>query len=254
MSSTATRQYQGDRCPPTWRAAAAALRGPSGRTRTGIGHDSHPFGPGAPLALGGVEIEGAPRLHGHSDGDVALHAISDALLGAAGLGDLGRMFPAGPATPAASTARELLDDVVGRARAAGWRPASLDLTIVAGRPQLGSRLDAMRDAIAGRSGSTRSAVNVKASTGQPRRHGGCRPVDLGARHRGARGAPDDDPAPRHARRRRRPLVPLDGGHVAHLLVRPDRLRAGAHRQLPLVPVRRPARPPPALAGHPGDAG
>ena len=70
------------------------------RTRTGIGHDSHPFGPGdARSALGGVEIDGAPRLAGHSDGDVALHAIADALLGATGLGDLGRLFPADARTP-----------------------------------------------------------------------------------------------------------------------------------------------------------
>ena len=60
--------------------AAAALQGPGGRIRTGIGHDSHPFGPGMPLVLGGVRIDGAPRLHGHSDGDVALHAVCDALL------------------------------------------------------------------------------------------------------------------------------------------------------------------------------
>src|SRR5206468_1597462 len=62
--------------------------------RIGYGADSHPFGPHAPLALGGVEVPGAPRLAGHSDGDVVLHAIADALLGAAGLGDLGRLHPA----------------------------------------------------------------------------------------------------------------------------------------------------------------
>ena len=69
------------------------ILGGAGVLRTGIGHDSHPFGPGSPLMLGGVEIRGAPRLHGHSDGDVVLHAIADALLGAAALGDLGRLFP-----------------------------------------------------------------------------------------------------------------------------------------------------------------
>ncbi|MEO7665030.1 MAG: 2-C-methyl-D-erythritol 2,4-cyclodiphosphate synthase, partial [Candidatus Limnocylindrales bacterium] len=70
-------------------AAAAPAASP---LRTGLGTDSHPFGPGDPLRLGGVQIDGAPALHGHSDGDVALHALGDALLGAAGLGDLGRMF------------------------------------------------------------------------------------------------------------------------------------------------------------------
>ena len=145
--------------------AAAALQGSGGRTRTGIGHDSHPFGPGTPLVLGGVRIEGAPRLHGHSDGDVALHAVCDALLGAAGLGDLGRIFPAGPATPADIAGAVLLEDVVRRVVAAGLRPASVDLTIVAGRPKLGSRLDAMRDALAAALGLDTTRVNVKASTG-----------------------------------------------------------------------------------------
>ena len=67
--------------------------------RTGFGTDRHPFGPGTGLRLGGIEIAGAPRLAGHSDGDVALHAVADALLGAAGLGDLGRLFPADARTP-----------------------------------------------------------------------------------------------------------------------------------------------------------
>ena len=95
-----------------------------GRARTGIGHDSHPFGPGIDLALGGVVIEGAPRLYGHSDGDVALHAVCDALLGAAGLGDLGRLFPAGPSTPAGIDSASLLTEVRRRVEArAGRSPA-----------------------------------------------------------------------------------------------------------------------------------
>ncbi|HET9085524.1 MAG TPA: 2-C-methyl-D-erythritol 2,4-cyclodiphosphate synthase, partial [Candidatus Limnocylindrales bacterium] len=133
--------------------------------RTGIGHDVHPFGPGEPLRLGGVEIAGAPRLHGHSDGDVALHAVADALLGAASLGDLGRLFPAGPDTPRGVDSRSLLDTVVVRLRDAGWRPASIDVTIVAARPRLAGHLDAMRAAIAGGVGLPVDAVGLKASTG-----------------------------------------------------------------------------------------
>lgn len=133
--------------------------------RTGIGQDSHPFGPGSPLRLGGIEIRGAPALHGHSDGDVALHALADALLGAAGSGDLGRLFPAGPSTPRGADSRELLAAVVARLAGDGWRPASVDLTIVAARPRLGSHLDAMRSAIATTLGLPVTAVNVKASTG-----------------------------------------------------------------------------------------
>jgi 2-C-methyl-D-erythritol 4-phosphate cytidylyltransferase/2-C-methyl-D-erythritol 2,4-cyclodiphosphate synthase len=133
--------------------------------RTGFGHDSHPFGPGSPLRLGGVEIAGAPRLHGHSDGDVALHAVADALLGAAGLGDLGRMFPADARTPRGIASDVLLREAVTRLASAGFRPAFVDVTIIGARPRLGARLDAMRIAIAALLGIEVGAVNVKASTG-----------------------------------------------------------------------------------------
>jgi len=144
---------------------ADLLAGPVSSRRTGIGHDAHPFGPGEPLRLGGIEIPGAPRLHGHSDGDVVLHAIADALLGAAGLGDLGRLFPADAATPLGVDSAELLAQVVARLAGAGWRPASVDLTIVAHRPRLGPLLDAMRGSIAATLGVEVANVSVKASTG-----------------------------------------------------------------------------------------
>ncbi len=145
--------------------AEYALVGSFRSRRTGIGHDSHPFGPGDRLRLGGVEIPGAPGLHGHSDGDVALHAIADALLGAAGLGDLGRLFPAGSATPRGIDSREIMATVVARLAVVGWQPAAVDLTIVGARPRLGDHLDAMRDAIATLLRVPREAINVKASTG-----------------------------------------------------------------------------------------
>ena len=145
--------------------ADAALGAANDTTRTGIGHDSHPFGPGAPLVLGGVTVEGAPRLYGHSDGDVALHAVCDALLGAAGLGDLGRLFPAGPATPEGIPSGTLLDEVLRRVDDAGWRPASVDITIVAARPKLGARVDTIGNAIARALALEATRVNVKASTG-----------------------------------------------------------------------------------------
>jgi 2-C-methyl-D-erythritol 4-phosphate cytidylyltransferase/2-C-methyl-D-erythritol 2,4-cyclodiphosphate synthase len=135
------------------------------RARSGIGHDSHPFGPGRPLILGGVEIAGAPRLHGHSDGDVVLHAICDALLGAAGLGDLGRIFPAGPTTPQGIDSGRMLSDVLGRVRDAGLMPVGVDVTVTAARPRLGSHLDRMRESVARLLGVAPEAVNVKASTG-----------------------------------------------------------------------------------------
>jgi 2-C-methyl-D-erythritol 2,4-cyclodiphosphate synthase len=134
-------------------------------TRVGLGSDSHPFGPGAPLVLGGIDVMRGYRLHGHSDGDVALHAVADALLGAASLGDLGRLFPAGPETPSGIASRDLLGDVARRLRAAGWRISSVDLTIVGARPRLGGLLDAMRDAIAGILGMPAAHISVKASSG-----------------------------------------------------------------------------------------
>jgi 2-C-methyl-D-erythritol 4-phosphate cytidylyltransferase/2-C-methyl-D-erythritol 2,4-cyclodiphosphate synthase len=145
--------------------AASLLADPDRSRRTGIGHDAHPFGPGEPLRLGGVDIPGAPRLYGHSDGDVVLHALADALLGAAGLGDLGRLFPADSTTPAGVDSRTLLAHVLARLGDDGWRPAGVDLTIVAARPRLGEHLDTIRASIAGALGLASDAVNIKASSG-----------------------------------------------------------------------------------------
>lgn len=145
------------------RAAAGLAGGPA--PRTGIGHDSHPFGPDAPLVLGGVTIPGAPRLYGHSDGDVVLHAVANALLGATGLGDLGGHFPADARTPRGIASADLLRAVRDRVAAEGWRPSSVDVTVIGARPRLGPHLDAMRTTMAELLGLERSAVSVKASTG-----------------------------------------------------------------------------------------
>ena len=147
-------------------ARAAAILAPDDSTlRSGVGHDAHPFGPGAPLVLGGIAFEGVPRLLGHSDGDVALHAIADALLGAAALGDLGRHFPAGPSTPAGIASGEMLATVVERLAEHGWRPRSVDVTIIAARPRLADRLDLMRASVAARLAIPLEQVSLKASTG-----------------------------------------------------------------------------------------
>lgn len=137
----------------------------SRQLRAGIGQDGHPFGPGQPLMLGGVAFEGAPRLVGHSDGDVLLHALADALLGAAGMGDLGRLFPADASTPRGIAGRDIIEVVVERLATAGWRAVQVDATVIAARPKLGARLDAVRDGIADQLGLPAGAVNVKASTG-----------------------------------------------------------------------------------------
>ena len=137
----------------------------TGPPRTGIGQDSHPFGPGAPLILGGVQIAGAPRLFGHSDGDVILHAVGDALLGAAALGDLGQMFPSNDHTPQGIASGELVRAVRARLAEAGFRPISIDITVIAGRPRLGIHLGAMRRSIELLLGLADGQVNVKASSG-----------------------------------------------------------------------------------------
>lgn len=144
---------------------APGERRPVRETRTGFATDAHPFGPGDGLWLAGVEIPAAPRLHGHSDGDAALHAVAGALLGASGLGDLGTVYPADERTRAGIRSTELLAGIVARLSSAGWRPETVDLTILAGRPRIGGHLGAMRAAIASVLGIAEEAVSVKASTG-----------------------------------------------------------------------------------------
>ena len=133
--------------------------------RIGWGRDRHPFGPGEPLRLGGVELPGAPRLHGHSDGDVLLHAVADALLGAAALGDLGRLFPADERTPRGIGSEVLLATALERVTDAGWRAASVDATVIGARPRLAAHLGAMHDRIAQLLDLPSDAVSVKASSG-----------------------------------------------------------------------------------------
>jgi 2-C-methyl-D-erythritol 4-phosphate cytidylyltransferase / 2-C-methyl-D-erythritol 2,4-cyclodiphosphate synthase len=146
------------------RSLAAGRAGP--QVRRGYGHDRHPFGPADGLWLGGVLIESAPRLYGHSDGDVALHALATAILAAGGLGDLGRMFPADDPSTEGAAGAELLARVVARAGAAGWRPLDAQVALVGGRPQLGAaRLDQMRARIGELLGLPSDDIAVTASTG-----------------------------------------------------------------------------------------
>lgn len=134
--------------------------------RVTLGTDSHPFGSGDGLRLGGLLIEGAPQLHGHSDGDVVLHALCDALLAASGDGDLGRLFPSGERATRGVDSRELVAEVTRRFTAAGARLTGVDVTIVGARPRLGgTRLDAMAAGIAELVGLDPARVSVKAATG-----------------------------------------------------------------------------------------
>jgi 2-C-methyl-D-erythritol 2,4-cyclodiphosphate synthase len=106
--------------------------------RVGLGFDAHPFSPDPerPLVLGGVRLEGERGLDGHSDADVVAHAVADALLGAAGLDDLGTRFPAGDPAWAGADSIVLLTTVAGEARAAGWTPVNVDVAVVLEAPRL----------------------------------------------------------------------------------------------------------------------
>ena len=111
--------------------------------RVGLGFDVHAFGGDGPLVLGGVTIADGPSLSGHSDADVVAHAVADSLLGAAGLPDLGTLFPASDDQYRGASSIVLLSDVVTRVAQAGWRVGNVDVVIAADRPQLGEHVAAM---------------------------------------------------------------------------------------------------------------
>lgn len=132
--------------------------------RIGHGFDAHRFGGDRRLVLGGIAIPGARGLEAHSDGDVVLHALCDALLGAAGLGDIGRHFPDSDAAFEGIDSRILLARVLAAVRESGLVPVNVDLTVVAQVPKLAPHVDAMRECIAGDLGLAVGRVNVKATT------------------------------------------------------------------------------------------
>jgi 2-C-methyl-D-erythritol 2,4-cyclodiphosphate synthase len=132
--------------------------------RIGFGYDVHRLVPGRKLILGGVEIPYEKGLEGHSDADVLVHAIMDALLGAAGMGDIGRHFPdTDPAYRGISSIR-LLGQVRDKLTARGYRPHNVDTTIVAQAPRLSGHIDHMRGIVAQALGVEEAAVNIKATT------------------------------------------------------------------------------------------
>ena len=132
--------------------------------RVGIGVDAHAFAEDAVLVVGGVEFPGEPGLAGHSDGDVVAHALVDALLGAAGLGDIGRWFPDTDEKFRGADSRELLREVVARVAEAGWQPVNVDLTLTAEVPRVAPHVERMRERLAKDLGLAPAAVNVKATT------------------------------------------------------------------------------------------
>jgi 2-C-methyl-D-erythritol 2,4-cyclodiphosphate synthase len=132
--------------------------------RTGIGIDSHRFEPGRRLVLGGVEIPHEAGLAGHSDADVLAHAVIDALLGAAGMGDIGGLFPDTDPAWKDADSMALLRDIVARVTAGGYAVVHVDATVMMERPKLAPHRDAIAAALAAALGG--ATVNVKATTGE----------------------------------------------------------------------------------------
>lgn len=135
-------------------------------TRTGIGYDSHRFAAGRRLVLGGVELPHERGLEGHSDADVLAHAVIDALLGAAGLGDIGEHFPNTEERWRDADSMELLQTVLGSVRRAGFEVVNVDCTVVMEAPSLSPHRAAIRERLAETLGLPPARVNVKASTGE----------------------------------------------------------------------------------------
>ncbi len=134
--------------------------------RTGIGYDCHRFSQDRPLILGGVEIPHEVGLEGHSDADVLTHAIIDALLGAAALGDIGEHFPDTDERYRDADSIELLREAVGRVAAAGLAIVNVDATVIIEQPKLAAHREAMRATLAGALGVGAEFVNVKATRGE----------------------------------------------------------------------------------------
>jgi 2-C-methyl-D-erythritol 2,4-cyclodiphosphate synthase len=134
--------------------------------RIGEGWDVHALVPGRPLILGGVNVPYGRGLLGHSDADALLHAITDAVLGAAALGDIGRHFPDSDERFKGADSTLLLEEAVRRVREAGWEIGNVDSTVVAQAPRLAPHIEAMRQRIAKALGVEAAQVNVKAKTAE----------------------------------------------------------------------------------------
>ncbi len=134
--------------------------------RIGQGYDIHPFAPGRRLVLGGIEIPHSRGLAGHSDADAVLHAVTDAILGAIGAGDIGRHFSDRDPRHKDRPSGEFIAETMAMARSRGYRVGNVDVTIHAEEPRLAPHIDAMRDNIAALLGVAADAANVKATRGE----------------------------------------------------------------------------------------
>ncbi|MEX2181168.1 MAG: 2-C-methyl-D-erythritol 2,4-cyclodiphosphate synthase [Gemmatimonadaceae bacterium] len=134
--------------------------------RVGIGYDSHRFAEGHGVLVGGVLIPASVRCTGHSDADAVCHALTDALLGGAGIGDIGEMFPDTAPENAGRDSIEMLRVAAARVRAAGWAPAQADLTVIAETPRIGPHRAAIRERLAAALGVEPDDVMVKGKTNE----------------------------------------------------------------------------------------
>ena len=134
--------------------------------RTGIGYDSHRFGDGGPMRLGGIDVPWDRHCAGHSDGDAICHAVTDALLGAAALGDIGEMFPDTDAANKGKDSIVMLAAAVRRLHEAGWRVGNVDVTVITQQPKIGPHRMAMRTRLAEVLGVTSDDVFVKGKTNE----------------------------------------------------------------------------------------
>jgi len=148
---------------PRARSAARTTRPPF---RIGLGYDRHPFEPARPLVLGGVAIAGAPGLAGHSDADVLLHAVCDALLGALGLPDMGRRFPSSDARFKGAPSSLFVGEAVAEVARAGYGIANIDAVLMAEIPRLAPHLDAIRAGLARALRLPAERVGLKAKSGE----------------------------------------------------------------------------------------
>jgi 2-C-methyl-D-erythritol 2,4-cyclodiphosphate synthase len=132
--------------------------------RIGLGVDAHALEEGVPLVLGGIAIESPRGLAGHSDGDVIAHALIDAILGAANLGDIGSLFPSDGRTPQGVSSLALLEQAYARVREAGWELVNADCIFIGQEPRLEPLRDGMRDALAGALAVEGDRITVRATT------------------------------------------------------------------------------------------
>jgi 2-C-methyl-D-erythritol 2,4-cyclodiphosphate synthase len=134
--------------------------------RTGIGYDSHRFAPGGPLVLGGIRIESDIHLQGHSDGDAIAHAVTDAILGAAALGDIGAMFSDTDSANKNRDSIEMLRLAVAHVRSNGWLVGQVDVVVIAETPKISPYREAMRERIAEALAVSPSDVSIKGKTNE----------------------------------------------------------------------------------------